>query len=678
MSKSNISVFVADLTHTSQGIAALTFPLGTGFVVSYAKAMCGEAFSFRLFKFPEILAAAIIETPPDILALSNYAWNLDIGIRFARRAREINPNLIVILGGPNFPVTTTEKRAWLSERPEVDFFIQNEGEVAFATLLHRLLHYGLDSARLKKSGETINNCNWLCVNNLIEGEIARISNISMIPSPYLTGTLDAFFDTPLIPMLETTRGCPFTCTFCADGISSKSRIERFDNNRIRDELDYIAGRIKKIDELIITDLNFGMYKEDLHTAEYIAEIQDGPHKWPKLVGASAGKNKPDIVLKVADILKGTWGIGSAMQSSDSEVLKNVMRSNISIDAYQKFVDHSNKLSRDTESYSEIILALPGDTKEKHFQSLRSAINGRVSTLRMYQAIVLSGTSMATPETRAKFGLQTKFRVMPGCAGIYKFGKAEVVCAEIEEIIVGCNSMSFDDYVACRVMNLFIESYINNAMFEEIFIALRMMNIETFDCLLYMFNCAEFWPEKISTIIDSFVDGTISPLFSTKAEAQSFVCDPNNVIKYVSKELGRNELLDHRAELYLAIDDMSNLLLKAVIAMLEERNEATASVRLYLTELVNFILCRKKNFHNCDKPFEVTFHYDFDFLEANNFEIHPRDLERRNEIKFRFLTDSKQRQLIENAKTLYCNHPGGLGRMIQRSNLKKMYRQVERI
>ena len=94
---------------------------------------------------------------------------------------------------------------------------------------------------------------------LVEPGIIRIKDINDIPSPYLSGVLDKFFDYQLTPMLETTRGCPFSCTYCADGLSTKNKVTSYDSNRVEEELQYIAKRIKNIDEMYITDLNFGMY-----------------------------------------------------------------------------------------------------------------------------------------------------------------------------------------------------------------------------------------------------------------------------------------------------------------------------------------------------------------------------------------------------------------------------------
>ena len=61
----------------------------------------------------------------------------------------------------------------------------------------------------------------------------------IVPSPYLSGLLDKFLDGTFQPAFETSRGCPFLCTFCDQGID-ESKITAFSTKRIADEIMYVG------------------------------------------------------------------------------------------------------------------------------------------------------------------------------------------------------------------------------------------------------------------------------------------------------------------------------------------------------------------------------------------------------------------------------------------------------
>ena len=119
----NRNIYNADLTHTGNGTMALTFPLGNSYVVSYAKKILGDDLNFRLFKYQDRLSQAILDDPPLVLALSNYCWNIELGYTLIKWAKSLNPNLVVVLGGPNFPTQVSEKKNFFKLRQYVDFYI---------------------------------------------------------------------------------------------------------------------------------------------------------------------------------------------------------------------------------------------------------------------------------------------------------------------------------------------------------------------------------------------------------------------------------------------------------------------------------------------------------------------------------------------------------------------------
>ena len=73
--------------------------------------------------------------------------------------------------------------------------------------------------------------------------ILELGNLNDIPSPYLNGYLDEFLlESVFIPIVESNRGCPFTCTFCNDGMGAYTKVHQFEVSRLVDEVEYIAQR----------------------------------------------------------------------------------------------------------------------------------------------------------------------------------------------------------------------------------------------------------------------------------------------------------------------------------------------------------------------------------------------------------------------------------------------------
>jgi len=677
------AIWISDLTHTAQGIGANGFPLGASYIYSYAKKNFKNEFDFKLFKLPIHLQEILQHTSPTILSFSNYSWNLELGYTFAFLAKQRDPNVIIIFGGPNFPADEKEKLDFLKKKPAIDFYIELEGELGFVDLVKALSKNDFNAEQLKKHGKKIINTCYIYDGQLITGSIERIKDINIIPSPYLTGALDQYFQLPLIPMIETTRGCPFTCTFCADGLAIKSKINRYETQRTREELQYIAKNINKVDELIVTDLNFGMYKQDMETAKEIANIQKN-YNYPVSVDAPAGKNMPKRIINIASIMKG-WSMGGVIQSSDPGVLKAIKRSNISIDAYQDLIDFGNK-QKANRTYTEVILGLPDDTKEKHFKSLRLGVEKSVNNLRMHQAMLLIGTEMASKKDRKKYGLLTKFRTLPGNVGNYNILNKEHPVAEVEEIVVGSNTLSVNDYIECRIMNLIIKTFYNNNIFNELHAMQRAMGISPFDCLLYIKEHEEMYTEKIKKIIKSFVHEAKEDLFDSKEQANEYILLPNVINKYINGELGTNELFLYSALLFNEFKDITDLIFESVKRVIKQKNLFTSPIDSYLADLKKFTLMRKNISLSNKSTLQNSlgsillgkFEYDFESIHKSDYFLNPNSIPKlKTPIQLKFFHTNKQQEHISNQQKLYSNHALGLGRMLQQTNFNLIFRNFER-
>lgn len=668
------TIYFADLTHTAQGIHAKCMPLGAALVASYIKREFKDIFDVGLFKIPKELETAVLEKCPDILCLSNYAWNSRLAAAFAKLVKRINPRLIVIFGGPNFPYKENERRDFLKEYGCIDFYIFGEGEMALANLLREIIDHDFDVAKLKTAQAKMINCSYLtnAGNEVVSGEWTRTIELDQFPCPYMEGLMDKFFDQPLIPLYETARGCPFSCTFCTDGINEKSKVFRKSRQNIQNSISYISKHTKHSDTLIIADLNFGMYDEDIETAEIIAQ-QKKDTGFPLRVGTALGKSRPEKIMQAVKILDGSLHIGLSFQSTDPDVLRNIKRKNIPT---SKLIAAAEDIGlRDSVDFTEVILGLPGDSLAKHFSTLREGVDLGMTNIRMYQLMLLVGSTMNRAESRKRYGLQTRWRVMPNCAGVYKFFDTELRVAEIEEIVVASNTMTFDDYVECRVMDFVVEVFVNNDWYVELFELFKLYGLKTFDFLAFIKTNREAFPDRMAEIFGSFVKDTCKDLFAEKKDIETYILGEGILEKHVSGELGNNEILDHKALCYLNFTETTKFVFEMSRRFLGATVNLDNILLLYLADLEKFILCRKSNVMDVEKTSTEQFEFDFKLVSQANFRVDPRGLEiSKNNLNF--FHDEKQSTAIKKAATLYGTSVSGLGRFIQNNKMNRMFRQFE--
>ena len=99
-----LKIYFADLTYDTVSLSTDAFPLNVGYIASYCLDKYGSKLDVTLFKYIDELEQAILDNPPDILALSNYVWNHRIDSEMFRIASKQNPNALKVWGGPNFPL----------------------------------------------------------------------------------------------------------------------------------------------------------------------------------------------------------------------------------------------------------------------------------------------------------------------------------------------------------------------------------------------------------------------------------------------------------------------------------------------------------------------------------------------------------------------------------------------
>jgi len=672
-----IKISFADLTHTGQVVAANTFPLGITYVASYTNQELGDEIDFEVFKYPDDFAEYLDHTTPRIAAFSCFAWNLRLHHEYARRIKEAAPDTITVFGGPHFPSAPDEQKEFLEKFPGMDFYVEFEGEQAFVALYKALEEVGFDAGRFKAERRQTPSVRYMADGELVRAPLVqKIGDLSAIPSPHLTGVSDKFYDDILIPMVQSTRGCPYHCEFCWEGGPFFSKIKRFPQQRVHAEMNYIADRIQsKVPDFVIVDANFGMFREDLETADEILKIQNRhPNQWPRTILAATAKNHKERTIEIVDMLGETLPPTAAVQSTNDDVLAEIKRKNVSLDTLIELARTVEKHGGQSES--EIILCIPGDTREAHFKSVADMLDAGMTFIRMYQFMMLPGTASASRESSTKHEMGTLYRVLPRCFGNYRFRGQEFSSAEIEEICVANKTMPYEHYQDCRDLNLTVEIFNNDSIFAEVALLLKRYGIERSNWLHEIYEIIANEGGPLAELYADYRSEEKKNLWPDLGEVERFIQKPGVIERYVDGEYGTNELYKYRAiAVFEHLETLHAVAYEGARRLLDEARELDGQTGRYLIELARFSRLRKQDVLNTEAVFRERFTYDFASILESKFTVDPFDHHIPDGIDIELHHTDKQKSLISGYVTQYTTSLVGLGRILLRANMNRLYRRA---
>ena len=443
-----VRILLADLVH-NRHYYDYGVPLNIGYVTARLKQRVGSAVETELYKFPDDLIEAL-KTLPDILALSNYDWNVNLNKAIIKITKAINPDILIIMGGPSIRKSQEGIRQFLLIHP-VDMYVVNEGEDGFCGIVEYILSKW--PCNLKETilggGIRLPNTAYLEkeTRQLVLGGLpdsAKETNIPF-PSPWLSGLLDTYLNEstfPLTPIVETNRGCPYQCTYCERG-GRNGLIRVFDLDTVIEELRYIVKKAKYKFNLLLVDANFGILPRDVAIAEEVRRLSDKYNNITRVIINNA-KNNIERTVEIAKILGSISVPDFAVQSFNKRVLKNVGRVNIKLDSLAQYISVAK--SNGHKPYTDLLLGLPGETKASMIENIKMARDIGFYNAQYGDIRLLPGSPMEEDGYRKKHGIESRFRVIPSAYGEY--GGEKVI--EYEECIRKTNTMSEEDYVDLRL------------------------------------------------------------------------------------------------------------------------------------------------------------------------------------------------------------------------------------
>ena len=485
--------------------AFIYLPYAVGLLQAYVQkhAKQPDRFQFLLPLYKRIFVddAVVQLKDADVVGFSAYVWNIRISIEIARRLKENNPDVLIVFGGLQVPKNT---EPLLRENPFIDIAVVGEGESIFLDILEncesRDWRQIQSVAYIDSDGKYVSN-----------PRESRISDLSVVPSPYLEGTFQPLMDAnPTLnwmPLWETNRGCPFTCAYCDWGAATSKRIYRFDYDRLVAECDFFAE--KNFFHITFCDANFGALKRDIDVIQSLIDAY-AKRKGHVFVSIQDTKNFPDRSFEIQKTLydagASSEGATLAVQSLSPVTLENVKRENISMEAFNKL---QRRFKREgIPTVTDIVMALPGETYDSFADGISCLIrNGQHSRIAFYNCIVLPNAEIGQAEYRARHDIQT--------VPVQIIHEHEVIedetrdeCPEYVDFIVSTKDMTSQQWLKTRVFAWMTDFLHFNKVLQ-----------------LTLVTVAEHWNVEYRTLIELFIDadekmypvvGELTSIFTQKA------------------------------------------------------------------------------------------------------------------------------------------------------------------
>ncbi len=207
----------------------------------YLKASCdhkdGEVklLEYTINDNADAVLSSIYMEKADVAAFSCYIWNIDYVLSIAESLKSVLPGIKIVLGGPE---VSFDPEKIIKSNPAVDFIVSGEGEYAFPLLLKHI-NTGVPAIEGMK-GLTYR----IRDNVYTNGGYNIIDNLDALPSPYDEEMISAIGSNRIV-YYESSRGCPFSCTYCIS--STFEGVRYFSMERVKNDIEKLVNaRVRQI------------------------------------------------------------------------------------------------------------------------------------------------------------------------------------------------------------------------------------------------------------------------------------------------------------------------------------------------------------------------------------------------------------------------------------------------
>lgn len=408
-----------------------------------------EIAEFTINNSADYILEEIYKQKPNVLMFSCYIWNLPMVENVMHEYHKLCPSVPIWLGGPE---VSFEVESFLQKHPEVTGVMMGEGEETFRELCAYYdgkLDLGdvLGIAYRKKDGQMRINP-W-----------RPILDMSKLPFAYNEN--DDFSNR--IIYYESSRGCPFSCSYCLSSIDKKLRFR--DVELVKKELQFFIEQ--KVPQVKFVDRTFNCdHEHAMEIWRYIKNHDNGVTNFHFEISADL-INEEELAL-ISDMRPGLIQLEIGVQSTNEVTIKEIKRT-MKLDRLKEVVNKIKSFGN-IHQHLDLIAGLPYEdytTFQKSFDEIYAL---QPNQLQMGFLKVLKGSYMY--DHAMEYGI------------LYHHNPPYEVLAT--------KWLSYEDILQMKRVEEMLEVYYNSGQFE---VTMRLMGV-FYDSAFVMFQkLGNFYEEK---------------------------------------------------------------------------------------------------------------------------------------------------------------------------------------
>ncbi len=345
-----------------------------------------ELAEFTINESLESILEGIWKRQPEVIGFSCYIWNWKLIREILTELPKILPDTEIWLGGPE---VTYDGPGLLAEFPQVTGIMVGEGEVTFREVLEQYLRETETAG--KSVEERFGQIPGLC---LASGYTAARDLTDLTTLPFLYENMEPF--TNRIIYYETSRGCPYRCSYCLSSIDKKVRLR--DISVVKRELQFFLDQNVKQVKFIDRTFNCD-HKHAMEIWQYIYEHDNGVTNFHFEISADILREEEIALLN--RFRPGLAQLEIGVQSTNPETIRAIHRA-MDVERLEKIVAAIHR-GQNIHQHLDLIAGLPYEDYESFGRSFDRVYGMQPEQLQLGFLKVLKGSDMH--DNAEKYGIR---------------------------------------------------------------------------------------------------------------------------------------------------------------------------------------------------------------------------------------------------------------------------------